>query len=73
MDKKEKQQALAEFIERVTAQLPLVEFYESHFPTNAMKTTASALYVEVITFLEAAARYYCTGRFSMFISASALL
>ena len=67
MDKKEKQQALADFIDSVTTQLPLVEFYESIFPTNAMKSTASALYVEVITFLEAATRYYCTGRFSMFI------
>lgn len=58
--------ALAVFLESVTAKLPLLEFYESIFPTNAMKTTVAGLYVEILTFLDAATRYYCTGRFSGF-------
>lgn len=65
VEKQEKQDALSDFLEKLTNKLPILDFYRTIFPTNDMKTTVAALYVAIIVFLEQAARYYCTGRLGM--------
>jgi hypothetical protein len=60
--KKEREESLLESIEFVGGLLPVVEFYKTIFPTNAMKDTVATLYVEIMNFLDEALIYYRSGR-----------
>lgn len=51
-----------EHLDKLSAKLPVIDFYNSTFPTAQMKLTVSKLYAEVMSFLDIALSYYHGGR-----------
>lgn len=54
-----------EHLERLTAKLPFIDFYNTTFPTAEMKITVAKLYAEVMKFLDNAVTYYHGGRLGL--------
>jgi hypothetical protein len=64
VDRKRQQEALVEMVDKLAFKLPLLDFYQQVFPTNAMKIVVAELYIEILGFLEEAFLYYRNGRLS---------
>ena len=62
--KKEREESLTEYLHSLSTQLPMIEFYRTAFPTNAMKLVVANLFVEIMTLLDEALVYYRSGRLS---------
>lgn len=62
--KREREESLAVYLEQLSFQLPVVDFYEKVIPTNRMKVTVATIYVELMNLLDEALLYYRSGRLS---------
>lgn len=51
-----------EHLDKLAAKLPVIDFYNSTFPTPMMKLTISKLYAEVMGFFDNALSFYHGGR-----------
>jgi hypothetical protein len=67
--KKEREESLLTYFDALSAKLPLVEFYRTTFPTNAMKLVVANLYAEVTKLLDEALIYYRSGRLGKLVDA----
>lgn len=55
-----------EHMDKLAAKLPVIDFYNTRFPTAKMKRTVSKLYAEVMSFFDNALSYYHGGRLGSF-------
>ena len=69
--KKEREESLTAYIEHIGPRLPLMDFYKTVFPTNAMKACIARMYVAIMKLLEEAIVYYRSWRFSKSAAARA--
>ncbi|KAL9088217.1 MAG: hypothetical protein Q9165_006344 [Trypethelium subeluteriae] len=67
--KKEREDSLLAHIENIGAQLPLMEFYKSVFPTNQMKECVVRVYICIMKMLDDAVAYYRSGRLGKLVDA----
>lgn len=51
-----------EQLDNLASKLPVIDFYDTTFPTSQMKFTISKVYAEVMGFLDNALSYYRGGR-----------
>jgi hypothetical protein len=65
--KREREESLISYIQTLSAQLPLVDFYKTIFPTNPMKMSVARIYVQIMSLLDEALAYYRGGRLSMLL------
>lgn len=63
-------ETLVEYLDELSASLPLVNLYETIFPTPRMKNAVSRVYASVMKFLDEALYHYHRNRLG---SPSALL
>lgn len=63
MNKKEKEESITDFVIELSNNLPILEFYQNAFPTNAMKSTIAEIFTEVNEVVTYAISYYRTSRF----------
>ena len=62
--KKEREESLLAYIESIGPRLPLMEFYKTVFPTDALKASVARLYVNIMRLLDEAIVYYRSWRLS---------
>ncbi|KAG8167435.1 hypothetical protein KVR01_003124 [Diaporthe batatas] len=60
--KSDREEALMEHLDKLSAKLPVIDFYNTTFPTAQMKFTISKVYAEVMGFFDNALTYYHGGR-----------
>jgi hypothetical protein len=67
--KKDREESLLQYLESLSSKLPLMEFYRTTFPTNAMKLAVANIYAEVTKLLDEALIYYRSGRLGKLVDA----
>lgn len=65
--KNDREEALMEHLVKLAAKLPVIDFYNTTFPTPKMKVTIANLYSEVMNFLDNALSYYHGGRLGLYL------
>jgi hypothetical protein len=63
VNKKEKEESITDFVIELSNNLPMLEFYQNVFPTNAVKSTIAEIFAEVNDVVTYAVSYYRTSRF----------
>lgn len=53
-------------LDKLAAKLPVIDFYNTTFPTARMKVTVAKLYAEVMSFLDNAVSYFHGGRLGLY-------
>lgn len=61
---KDREEALTRLIESISQRLPVASFYETVFPTNAMKACVARIYARVMKILDEALVYFRGWRLS---------
>lgn len=56
--RKETQESLLAYIQKLSSRLPIVDFYGKVFPSNGMKILVVSIYVEILNLLNEAIVYY---------------
>jgi hypothetical protein len=56
--RKETQESLLVYIQKLSARLPIVDFYSKVFPSNGMKIVVVSIYVEILNLLNEAIVYF---------------
>ena len=67
--RRDREDSILVHLEALSAALPPIDFYQMAPPTNGMKSIATAVYVEVVKFLEEALIYYRSGRLGKIVDA----
>ncbi|KAK0611412.1 hypothetical protein B0T14DRAFT_327836 [Immersiella caudata] len=67
--KKDREESLLAYIENIGPRLPMMEFYKTVFPTDALKASVARIYVGIMKLLDEAIVYYRSWRFSKLIDA----
>lgn len=62
-----------EFLDKLSAKLPVVEFYNDTFPTGEMKLIVAKIYAAVMGLLDEALNYHRNNRLGRVSSAQRLL
>lgn len=60
--KKDREEFLSTYLESLAGRLPLIEFYQTTFPTDAMKLAVAGIFVEMMRLLDEALIYCRSGR-----------
>jgi hypothetical protein len=63
VNRKEKEESITDFVIELSNNLPMLEFYQNVFPTNAVKSTIAEIFAEVNDVVTYAVSYYRTSRF----------
>lgn len=53
------------YLESLSAKLPVVDFYRTAFPTNAMKAAVAKVFSETMRLLDEALIYFRSGRLGL--------
>ncbi|KAK4224661.1 hypothetical protein QBC38DRAFT_485064 [Podospora fimiseda] len=67
--KKEREEALSSQIKIISERLPITKFYETIFPTNAMKTAVARIYASTMKILDEALVYFKGWRLNKLVDA----
>jgi hypothetical protein len=62
--KKDREESLGAYIENIGVRLPLMDFYKTVFPTDALKASVAQIYMHIMRLLDEAIVYYRSWRFS---------
>jgi hypothetical protein len=55
---------LSTYLQSLAKELPIIDFYKTTFPTNAMKIAVAGIFTEMMKLLDEALVYYRSGRLS---------
>lgn len=64
MAKKDREESLLAYIQNIGPRLPLMDFYRTVFPTDALKASVARIYVHIMKLLDEAVAYYRSWRVS---------
>ncbi|KIM98562.1 hypothetical protein OIDMADRAFT_56911 [Oidiodendron maius Zn] len=67
--KKDREEFLSTYLESLAGRLPLIEFYQTTFPTDAMKLAVAGIFVEMMRLLDEALIYCRSGRLGKLMDA----
>ncbi|KAH8883296.1 hypothetical protein GQ53DRAFT_753005 [Thozetella sp. PMI_491] len=67
--RKDREDSLTTYIESISTQLPLAEFYKTVFPTNSMKACVARIYSHIMKLLDEALIYYRSWRLGKLVDA----
>lgn len=62
MTQNDREEVLIESLHKVSAKLPVIEFYNTTFPTGEMKLAVARIYAEVMGLLDEALSYHRNSR-----------
>lgn len=58
----DREEVLMESLDKVSAKLPVIEFYNTTFPTGEMKLAVARIYADVMGLLDEALNYHRNSR-----------